>query len=228
MDAKNKEEMINNLTDRNLFLIRHGQSTYNLENRFTGWKDVELTELGRSQAIEAGNILNGINFDSCFTSNLKRAQNTLDLILGQMNHSPGIQRDEALNERDYGDLIGQNKAEAAEKFGKEQVQIWRRSFDVPPPGGESLKMTADRTLPYYRDVIYPEVLSGKNIAISAHGNSIRAIVMDIFDLSPEQILKTEIGWCEPWVISFDSSGEISQHQIISRESEPSKSHLFAD
>ena len=202
--------MINNLTDRNLFLVRHGQSTYNLENRFTGWKDVDLTELGRSQAIEAGNILNGINFDSCFTSNLKRAQNTLDLILGQMKHSPDIQRDEALNERDYGDLIGQNKAEAAEKFGKEQVQIWRRSFDVPPPGGESLKMTADRTLPYYRDVIYPEVLSGKNIAISAHGNSIRAIVMDIFDLSPEQILKTEIGWCEPWVISFDSSGEISQ------------------
>ena len=220
--------MINNLTDRNLFLIRHGQSTYNLENRFTGWKDVELTELGRSQAIEAGNILNGINFDSCFTSNLKRAQNTLDLILGQMNHSPDIQRDEALNERDYGDLIGQNKAEAAEKFGKEQVQIWRRSFDVPPPGGESLKMTADRTLPYYRDIISPKVLSGKNIAISAHGNSIRAIVMDIFNLSPEQILKTEIGWCEPWVISFDSSGEISQYQIITRESEPSKSHIFID
>ena len=220
--------MINNLTDRNLFLIRHGQSTYNLENRFTGWKDVELTELGISQAIEAGNILNGINFDSCFTSNLKRAQNTLDLILGQMNHSPGIQRDEALNERDYGDLIGQNKAEAAKKFGKEQVQIWRRSFDVPPPGGESLKMTADRTLPYYRDIISPKVLSGKNIAISAHGNSIRAIVMDIFNLSPEQILKTEIGWCEPWVISFDSSGEISQYQIITRESEPSKSHIFID
>jgi len=220
--------MINNLTDRNLFLIRHGQSTYNLENRFTGWKDVDLTDLGRSQAIEAGNILNGINFNSCFTSNLKRAQNTLDLILGQMNHSPDIQRDEALNERDYGDLIGQNKAEAAEKFGKEQVQIWRRSFDVPPPGGESLKMTADRTLPYYRDIISPKVLSGKNIAISAHGNSIRAIVMDIFNLSPEQILKTEIGWCEPWVISFDSSGEISQYQIITRESEPSKSHLFTD
>ena len=220
--------MINNLTDRNLFLIRHGQSTYNLENRFTGWKDVELTELGRSQAIEAGNILNGIIFDSCYTSNLKRAQNTLDLILSQMNHNPDIQRDEALNERDYGDLIGQNKAEAAEKFGKEQVQIWRRSFDVPPPGGESLKMTAERTLPYYRDIISPKVLSGKNIAISAHGNSIRAIVMDIFNLSPEQILKTEIGWCEPWVVSFDSCGKISQYQIITRESEPSKSHLFMD
>ena len=220
--------MINNLTDRNLFLIRHGQSTYNLENRFTGWKDVDLTELGRSQAIEAGNILNGINFNSCFTSNLKRAQNTLDLILGQMNHSPDIQRDEALNERDYGDLIGQNKAEAAEKFGKEQVQIWRRSFDVPPPGGESLKMTADRTLPYYRDIISPKVLSGKNIVISAHGNSIRAIVMDIFNLSSEQILKTEIGWCEPWIISFDNDGKIANHQIIARDSEPSKSHLFTN
>tara|TARA_B100001142_G_scaffold299570_1_gene323591 strand:+ start:757 stop:1440 length:684 start_codon:yes stop_codon:yes gene_type:complete len=224
----NRGKMINNLTDRNLFLIRHGQSTYNLENRFTGWKDVDLTELGRSQAIEAGNILNGINFNSCFTSNLKRAQNTLDLILGQMNHSPDIQRDEALNERDYGELIGQNKAEAAEKFGKEQVQIWRRSFDVPPPGGESLKMTADRTLPYYRDIISPKVLSGKNIAISAHGNSIRAIVMDIFNLSPEQILKTEIGWCEPWVISFDNDGKIANHQIIARDSEPSKSHLFTN
>tara|TARA_X000001036_G_scaffold259480_1_gene241228 strand:- start:865 stop:1548 length:684 start_codon:yes stop_codon:yes gene_type:complete len=224
----NRGKMINNLTDRNLFLIRHGQSTYNLENRFTGWKDVDLTELGRSQAIEAGNILNGINFNSCFTSNLKRAQNTLDLILGQMNHSPDIQRDEALNERDYGDLIGQNKAEAAEKFGKEQVQIWRRSFDVPPPGGESLKMTADRTLPYYRDIISPKVLSGKNIVISAHGNSIRAIVMDIFNLSSEQILKTEIGWCEPWIISFDNDGKIANHQIIARDSEPSKSHLFTN
>jgi 2,3-bisphosphoglycerate-dependent phosphoglycerate mutase len=225
MGAKLKVNMIENLTDKNLFLIRHGQSTYNLENRFTGWKDVDLTELGRSQAIEAGNILNGIIFDSCYTSDLKRAHHTLELILNQMNHDPMIHRDEALNERDYGDLIGQNKAEAAEKFGKEQVQIWRRSFDTPPPGGESLKMTAERTLPYYKDIIHPEVLNRKNIAISAHGNSIRAIVMDIFNLTPNQILKTEIGWCEPWIISFDNNGEILNHQIIGRDSEPSKSHL---
>jgi len=218
--------MINNLTKNNLFLIRHGQSTYNLENRFTGWKDVGLTELGKSQAMEAGSMLNNIRFDSCYTSNLKRAQNTLELILDKMNHSPIIHKDEALNERDYGDLIGQNKAEAAKKFGEEQVQIWRRSFDVPPPGGESLKMTAERTLPYYKNVIYPEVQNGRNIGVSAHGNSIRAIVMDIFDLNRDQILKTEIGWCEPWVISFDSSGKISNYQIISRPSEPSKSHLF--
>ena len=218
--------VINNLSDNNLFLIRHGQSIYNLENRFTGWKDVGLTQLGENQAIEAGKILNGINFDFCYTSNLKRAQNTLKLILNRMNQNPTIYKDEALNERDYGDLIGQNKAEAAEKFGKDQVQIWRRSFDVPPPGGESLKMTAERTLPYYKEIILPQILRGNNIAISAHGNSIRAIVMDIFNLSPDQILKTEIGWCEPWIISFDSHGGILNYQIISREDEPSNSHLF--
>jgi 2,3-bisphosphoglycerate-dependent phosphoglycerate mutase len=135
---------------------------------------------------------------------------------------------EALNERDYGDLVGQNKAEAAEKFGKEQVQIWRRSFDVPPPGGESLKMTAERTLPYYKKTILPKVLEGNNVIVSAHGNSIRAIVMDIFNLSPKQILKTEVGWCEPWVISFDNNGEILNYQIIGRENEPSNSHLFIE
>ena len=220
--------MIDNLSDNNLFLIRHGQSTYNLENRFTGWMDVELTKLGKKQAIEAGEILKDINFNFCYTSNLKRAQNTLELILTQINQNPIVYKDEALNERDYGDLIGQNKAEAAEKFGKEQVQIWRRSFDVPPPGGESLKMTAERTLPYYKQTIFPQVLKENNIMISAHGNSIRAIVMDVFNLSPKQILKTEIGWCEPWIVSFDNSGKVSNYQIISRESEPSNSHLFME
>ena len=220
--------MVNKLSNNNLFLIRHGQSIYNLENRFTGWKDVELTDLGIAQATEAGKILSKITFDLCYTSNLKRAQNTLNLILEKMNQNPKIIKDEALNERDYGDLIGQNKLEAAKKFGSEQVQIWRRSFDVPPPGGESLKMTAERTLPYYNDVIKPQVNAGKNIIISAHGNSIRAIVMEIFNLSSEQILKTEIGWCEPWIISFDDHGELSNYQIIKRPSEPSKSHLFLD
>jgi len=218
--------MVNKLSNNNLFLIRHGQSIYNLENRFTGWKDVELTDLGIAQATEAGKILSKITFDLCYTSNLKRAQNTLNLILEKINQNPKIIKDEALNERDYGDLIGQNKLEAAKKFGSEQVQIWRRSFDVPPPGGESLKMTAERTLPYYNDVIKPQVNTGKNIIISAHGNSIRAIVMEIFNLSSEQILKTEIGWCEPWIISFDDHGELSNYQIIKRPSEPSKSHLY--
>ncbi len=220
--------MIGKLSNNNLFLIRHGQSIYNLENRFTGWKDVELTDLGIAQATEAGKILSKIKFDLCYTSNLKRAQNTLNLILEKMNQKPKIIKNEALNERDYGDLIGQNKLEAANKFGSKQVQIWRRSFDVPPPGGESLKMTAERTLPYYNDVIKPQVNTGKNIIISAHGNSIRAIVMEIFNLTSEQILKTEIGWCEPWIISFDDHGKLSNHQIIKRPSEPSKSHLFLD
>ena len=220
--------MVNKLSNNNLFLIRHGQSIYNLENRFTGWKDVELTDLGIAQATEAGKILSKITFDLCYTSNLKRAQNTLNLILKKMNQNPKIIKDEALNERDYGDLIGQNKLEAAKKFGSEQVQIWRRSFDVPPPGGESLKMTAERTLPYYNDVIKPQVNTGKNIIISAHGNSIRAIVMEIFNLTSEQILKTEIGWCEPWIISFNDHGELSNYQIIKRPSEPSKSHLYLD
>tara|TARA_Y100001978_G_scaffold175642_1_gene168015 strand:- start:900 stop:1562 length:663 start_codon:yes stop_codon:yes gene_type:complete len=218
--------MISKLSNNNLFLIRHGQSIYNLENRFTGWKDVQLTDLGIAQATEAGKILSKITFDLCYTSNLKRAQNTLNLILEKMNQNPKVIKNEALNERDYGDLIGQNKLEAADKFGSEQVQIWRRSFDVPPPGGESLKMTAERTLPYYNDVIKPQVNTGKNIIISAHGNSIRAIVMEIFNLTSEQILKTEIGWCEPWIISFDDHGKLSNHQIIKRPSEPSKSHLY--
>ena len=220
--------MIGKLSNNNLFLIRHGQSIYNLENRFTGWKDVELTDLGISQATEAGQILSKITFDLCYTSNLRRAQNTLNLMLTEMNQNPKIIKDEALNERDYGDLIGQNKLEAAEKFGTEQVQIWRRSFDVPPPGGESLKMTAERTLPYYNNVIKPQINSGKNIIISAHGNSIRAIVMEIFNLTPKQILRTEIGWCEPWILSFNDHGKLSNYQIIERESEPSKSHLFLD
>ena len=211
---------------RNLYLVRHGQSIYNLENRFTGWKDIGLTELGENQAREAGQILANVSFDYCYISNLKRAQNTLEFILNEINQSPKIENNVALNERDYGDLIGQNKAEAAKKFGAEQVQIWRRSFDVPPPGGESLKMTAERTLPFYRDTILPKVLNSNNVIISAHGNSIRAIVMEIFNLTPSQILKTEIGWCEPWKITYNEDGTLGDYSIIARPSEPSNSHLY--
>ena len=210
----------------NLYLVRHGQSIYNLENRFTGWKDIDLTDLGKRQAKEAGEILSDINFDYCFISNLKRAQDTLDLILNEIKQSPPVESDVALNERDYGDLIGQNKAEAAKKFGAEQVQIWRRSFDVPPPRGESLKMTAERTLPYYKNTILPKVLDCNNVIISAHGNSIRAIVMEIFNLNSLQILKTEIGWCEPWKISYNKNGELLDYKIISRPSESINSHLY--
>ncbi len=211
---------------RNLYLVRHGQSIYNLENRFTGWKDVDLTTLGKAQAKEAGKILSEVDFDYCYISNLKRAKNTLQFILKEINQSPQIENNIALNERDYGDLIGQNKDEAAQKFGADQVQIWRRSFDIPPPGGESLKMTAERTLPYYRKIILPKVLESNNIIVSAHGNSIRAIVMDIFNLTSKQILKTEIGWCEPWKISYDRVGNLSNYKIIPRPSEPSNSQLY--
>ena len=211
---------------RNLYLVRHGQSIYNLENRFTGWKDIGLTELGENQAKEAGQILENVSFDYCYISNLKRAKNTLEFILNEINQSPKIENNIALNERDYGDLIGQNKTEAAKEFGAEQVQIWRRSFDVPPPGGESLKMTAERTLPFYRDTILPKVLNSNNVIISAHGNSIRAIVMEIFNLTPSQILKTEIGWCEPWKITYNKDGTLGDYSIIDRPSEPSNSHLY--
>ncbi len=198
-----------------LILIRHGQSTYNLENRFTGWKDVDLTEKGTNEAIKAGEILkeNNINLDLAFTSKLKRAQKTLKILLKTMDINIPIEENIALNERNYGDLIGQNKLEAAEKFGNEQVQIWRRSYDVPPPGGESLKMTCDRTLPYFENII-SSLSNNKTIIISAHGNSIRAIVMKLFNYTPDLILKTEIGWCEPWIIDFDDNKKIYDFKII--------------
>ena len=208
-----------------LYLIRHGQSIYNLENRFTGWKDVDLTDLGTSQAKEAAKLLQDESFDLAFTSNLSRAQKTLDIILGELNMSLDVIKNEALNERDYGDLVSQNKSEAAEKFGEKQVQIWRRSFDTPPPGGESLKMTLERTLPYFNSDIKPHLLDGKNIILSAHGNSIRSIVMDLFNYSSDQILKTEVGWCEPLVYTFNDNLEVIDFELKKRPSEPSKSHF---
>jgi len=208
-----------------LYLIRHGQSTYNLENRFTGWKDVGLTELGISQAKEAAQILKGHTFDLAFTSNLLRAQKTLEIILDELDMNLDIIKNEALNERDYGDLVGQNKSEAALKFGEEQVQIWRRSFDTPPPNGESLKMTLDRTLPYFNSEIKPLLTTGKNIILSAHGNSIRSIIMELFQYTSEQILETEVGWCEPVIYTFNTEGEIIDFELIPRNSEPSKSNL---
>ena len=211
--------------NRKIILIRHGQSTYNLENRFTGWKDVDLTDLGRNQAKEAANLLKDEVFDLAFTSNLLRAQKTLDIILGELNINLDIIKNEALNERDYGDLVSQNKSEAAEKFGEKQVQIWRRSFDIPPPSGESLKMTLERTLPYFNSDVKPHLLDGKNIILSAHGNSIRSIIMELFKYNSEQILKTEVGWCEPLVYTFNNNFEVVDFKLIKRPSEPSKSHF---
>jgi 2,3-bisphosphoglycerate-dependent phosphoglycerate mutase len=213
------------MANAKLVLVRHGLSVYNDQNRFTGWKDVDLNQQGRDEAKEAVNLLMDYKFDMAFTSDLIRAKNTLSIILeGIDQKNIPIIENMALNERDYGDLIGQNKVEAAEKFGEEQVHIWRRSFDTPPPGGESLKDTADRVIPYLKNEIMPLVSNGKNILVSAHGNSIRAIVMNLQNYSPEQILKTEIGWCEPWVFEFENDTVVNL-DIVSRPGSKSMSRL---
>jgi 2,3-bisphosphoglycerate-dependent phosphoglycerate mutase len=189
-----------------LILIRHGQSKYNLENIFTGWLDVELTEKGMEEARAAGRQLKslGIKPALAYTSALQRAQKTLALVLEELHLSLPITKDQALNERHYGDLQGKNKAQTAAEFGEAQVHIWRRSFDVPPPNGESLKDTAARTLPYFRKHILPDLMAGKDVLVVAHGNSLRSIVMEIEKLTPEQILKTEIGTGVAWI--YDCSG----------------------
>jgi len=188
------------MTKSNLVLVRHGQSEWNKKNLFTGWKDPELTELGIEEAIQAGNQLkqSDIKFDVMFTSDLFRAQETGRLILEQMNQTDiATIKDQSLNERNYGELAGLNKDDARKKWGEEQVHIWRRSFDVPPPGGESLKNTAERVLPYFESKILPEVIKGKNILIAAHGNSLRALVMKLEDISPDEIVKLEIATGDP-------------------------------
>ena len=197
-----------------LILVRHGQSTYNEENRFTGWKDVDLTDKGINEAVSSASLLEGISIDLAFTSNLMRAQKTLNLILKELNLELDITKNEALNERDYGSLVGQNKFEAAQKYGEEQVQIWRRSYDIPPPDGESLKMTLERTVPYFKNTILPLLAKNNNIIISAHGNSIRSIVMYLLSISEEDILKTEIGWCEPWVFDLNDNQEVVSLDIM--------------
>jgi len=192
-----------------LVLVRHGQSQWNLENRFTGWVDVSITPLGAEEAHRAGRMLRGIRFDAAYTSALKRAQETLAIILEELEQKDlPVSKDVALNERHYGDLQGLNKAETAKKFGDQQVHIWRRSYDVAPPGGESLKDTAARTLPYFRSQIMPAVKAGKNVLVVAHGNSLRAIVMDLDGLSKEQVMALNIDTCKPISYEIDSSGKI--------------------
>ena len=178
-----------------LVLVRHGQSDWNLKNLFTGWKDPDLSPQGVNEAKAAGQRLKakGLKFDVCFTSALTRAQHTLKLILSELGQT-GLPetRDQALNERDYGELTGLNKDDARAKWGEEQVLVWRRSYDVPPPGGESLKDTLARSLPYYVHMIQPHVLEGKTVLVAAHGNSLRSLIMAIEGLTPEQILKREL------------------------------------
>jgi 2,3-bisphosphoglycerate-dependent phosphoglycerate mutase len=190
-----------------LVLVRHGQSEWNSKNLFTGWKDPKLTDLGIQEAIKAGNLLEtrNLKFDFMFTSDLFRAQETGRLILEQMNQTNiKVIRDQSLNERNYGDLAGLNKDEAREKWGEEQVHIWRRSFDVPPPGGESLKNTAERVLPYFKIEIMPKVKEGLNILIAAHGNSLRALVMELEKISSEEIVKLEIATGDPLTYEYSN------------------------
>jgi 2,3-bisphosphoglycerate-dependent phosphoglycerate mutase len=208
-----------------LVLVRHGQSQWNLENRFTGWVDVPLSELGLKEAARAGEQLKGIKFHLAFTSALKRAQETLRIILETIGQDQiAVERDQALNERHYGALQGLNKKETAEKFGEQQVHIWRRSYDVPPPADktemnpdgftESLKDTAARTLPYFNERILPEARAGKNVLVAAHGNSLRSIVMDLDRLTKEQVLELNIGTGAPIIYDIDVAGKVLKKTVL--------------
>jgi 2,3-bisphosphoglycerate-dependent phosphoglycerate mutase len=204
--------------DRILVLVRHGQSEWNLKNLFTGWKDPGLTEKGVAEAKAAGERLKskGLSFDIAYTSVLSRAQHTLDLMLAELGQRDlETVRDQALNERDYGDLTGLNKDEARNKWGEEQVHVWRRSYDVPPPGGESLKDTLARALPYYMVHIQPDVLSGKKVLVSAHGNSLRALIMALEGLTPEQILKRELETGVPIVYRLRADSRPEKIEVLS-------------
>ena len=200
-----------------LVLVRHGQSDWNLKNLFTGWKDPDLSPKGIEEAKSAGQRLKakGLKFDLCFTSALTRAQHTLKLILNELGQT-GLPetRDQALNERDYGELTGLNKDDARKKFGEEQVLVWRRSYDVPPPGGESLKDTLARSLPYYVHMIQPHVLEGKTVLVAAHGNSLRSLIMAIEGLTPEQILKRELETGVPTVYKLKANSLPSSVEVL--------------
>jgi len=199
-------------TDRLLVLVRHGQSDWNLKNLFTGWRDVDLTDKGVSEAREAGRKLKaqGIKFDVAFTSALIRAQRTLDLMLTELGQTAiPVFKDQALNERDYGDLVGLNKDDARKKWGEEQVHIWRRFYDIAPPGGESLRDTAARVLPYYIREILPRVLRGERVLVAAHGNSLRALVMVLDKHSPETITKLNLDTGVPMIYRLNADSTVA-------------------
>jgi 2,3-bisphosphoglycerate-dependent phosphoglycerate mutase len=203
--------------DRVLVLVRHGQSEWNMKNLFTGWRDVDLTEKGIDEARAAGKRLKAKNltFGIAFTSALKRAQNTLDLMLDELGQeSLPIERDQALNERDYGDLSGLNKDDARAKWGEEQVHIWRRSYTTQPPGGESLRDTGARVWPYYLHRIQPHVMRGEGVLISAHGNSLRAMIMALEGLSGEEIVKRELDTGVPIIYRLNADTTIAEKQVL--------------
>ncbi len=203
--------------ERLLVLVRHGQSEWNLKNLFTGWKDVSLTEKGIIEAKAAGVRMAGeeMQFDLAYTSKLERAQKTLELILDEIGQ-PDLEtiEDEALNERDYGDLVGLNKDDARKKWGDEQVHIWRRSYDIPPPGGESLKDTAARVLPYYLTKILPDVMAGKRVIVAAHGNSLRALVMVLEGLGRDEITGVNLGTGVPLVYRLGDDTRVLEKRIL--------------
>jgi len=198
--------------DNVLVLVRHGQSDWNLRNLFTGWRDPDLTDIGVSEARKAGRLLREqrFHFDVAYTSCLFRAQRTLSLILDELGQSSiEVVKDKALNERDYGELSGLNKDEARERWGEEQVQIWRRSYDIAPPGGESLKDTGARIVPYYESNILPRIKAGKNVLVAAHGNSLRALIMHIEQMTPDEILKLNLATAAPHVYRLNEDGTVA-------------------
>ena len=202
-----------------LVLIRHGQSEWNEKNLFTGWRDPDLTVQGVDEAKSAGQALKqqGLVFDLAFTSDLQRAQKTLTLLLAEQGQSDlPTTKNQALNERDYGDLAGLNKDDAREKWGAKQVHIWRRSYDTPPPGGESLKDTGARVLPYYENAILPLIETGKNILIAAHGNSLRSLVMRLEGLSSDEILDVNIDTGVPYIYRMDEAGAVLDKTVLAR------------
>ena len=199
------------MTDRLLVLVRHGQSDWNLKNLFTGWRDIDLTDKGVAEAREAGRKLKaqGIKFDVAFTSALIRAQRTLDLMLEELGQTKiPVFKDQALNERDYGELVGLNKDDARKKWGEEQVHIWRRSYNIAPPGGESLRDTAARVLPYYIQEILPRVLHGEHVLVSAHGNSLRALVMVLDKHTTESITKLNLDTGVPMIYRLNADSTV--------------------
>jgi 2,3-bisphosphoglycerate-dependent phosphoglycerate mutase len=200
-----------------LVLVRHGESEWNRRNLFTGWCNPDLSEKGLIEALVAGRLMKaeGLAFDLAFTSSLKRAQRTLDIILSELGQTKiEIRYSEALNERHYGDLCGLNKDEARERWGEEQVELWRRSYDVPPPGGESLKDTAERVIPYYGEEIWPEVKAGKTVIVSAHGNSLRALIMELEGLSEDEVLNLELKTGAPIIYRLSDAGTVIERKDL--------------
>ncbi len=206
--------------DNVLVLVRHGESEWNRKNLFTGWRDPDITEKGVAEAHRAGQFLHdkGLKFDIAYTSVLLRANRTLDIILDELGQTGlATHRDQALNERDYGELSGLNKDDARKRWGEEQVLVWRRSYDIAPPGGESLKDTAARVLPYYKSKIWPDVKAGKNVIVAAHGNSIRALIMYLEELSAKQILEREVATGAPIVYKLTANGQVAERHDLKAE-----------